>query len=689
MTKQQMILQGTDGIRGRVQVTDDLAGLSPLDYYLQKGFLTPAFYELYTYSYAQLMLESGNMNKGDTIIIGWDPRDKTGKFNQSAIDGLLKSGLNVIQVGILPTPAIPLYMLKQNGAGSVVLTASHNPADQNGIKLFHGYSGMKFLPDDDLRLTQAIYRYHQEKLGNKECVGKLYDHTQEARQFFIDFSASPENAWLTNMDLSQTVLVVDGSKGAVATIATPVLDQFSFKKVFYTNMEGDINLNCGVADIEGREIIKAEEVLNKDTKFYTYETLRTLFEVAQSDADIQSGKVNLTGMVFDGDGDRCFRLDYQPEKNQLLVSSGDFLGVHQALYLKEKEQNHQNQWFVNTVESDLNTAVYAESQGYKAVLTGVGDKWILLKAVLDQILAETDPKTSIGKELIQWVEKNQNDTSLSGITLSKKWKEACQSGAVKNGEEKYKFSVGFEESGHCITPGFIKTNSGNRRSFAGNGLKTALNSLAALNSGRSTFDSTFFERIENPFEQGVKETFYTYYVEKSRLLPGDSKRKEIENRLQEILIQMLPSNLSCNEVKFPEEASMVYFQIMEGTHMQGAVFIRNSGTEDKSALYLRGAEKIRSELEKIGETMHLSLLNQLKNKENEFAICEQHLLEQIQVNTLSDIETLKKTYDGLPVERILNEIELKEKLIARNKGGWKLTRKGEAYLSNGTQKEIK
>lgn len=681
MAKQQTVLQGTDGIRGRVQITDDLNGLSPLEFYQEKGFLTPAFYELYTYAYAQLMLGAGHMKEGDRIVIGWDPRDKSGEFNQSAINGLLKSGLNVVKVGTLPTPAIPLYMLKEDAAGSVVLTASHNPADQNGIKLFHGFSGMKFLPDDDARLSASIYQFQNESLAEKEVTGQLLDHSDVARQFFIDFSVSKENSWLTGVNLEQTILVADASKGAVATVVKEVLGQFPFQKVIYTNMDGDINLNCGVADIEGKEVIEAVDVLSENARFYPYEALQALFKEGRNNPGVQNGSVNLTGMVFDGDGDRCFRLDYQPETDQVLISSGDFLGVHQAMLLKEQENNDTGKWFVNTVESDLNTAVYAEQKGYEAVLTGVGDKWILLKAVIDQILTEADSSTAEGKALIDWVEENKNNTALSGIELSAKWKHLCQSGCVKRECGSYKFAVGFEESGHCITPGFIPIKNGVQRSFAGNGLKTALNGLAAINKSGITFDADFYKRIENPFEQGVKETFYTYYVEKTRLLPGNPKRIEIKNQLQEILKKNLPSDLLCQEVKFPEEASMVFFQIMKGEGLAGAVFIRNSGTEDKSALYLRGTEAIRGELEKIGEAMHLSLLNLLKKEGNEFTVCERKVLEMIQAESLPDIDTLKVQFGGLPVERILNEIELKEKLITRRDGEWALTVKGAAYLA--------
>ncbi len=224
-------LQGTDGIRGRITSDDDLNGLTALDYFGASGKLTPSFFEHYAYAYATLLLETKTANKNDSIVVGWDPRDKEGIFNESAVNGIRKAGLNVIQVGILPTPAIPLYMISVQAIGSMVLTASHNPSDQNGIKLFHGYTALKFLPSDDERLTAVIKKQHALDLSKVPLSGTLEDHSQKARELFVSFSVDPENSWIKESGFPETILVVDASKGAVSGIVEEIFSHFIFKEL--------------------------------------------------------------------------------------------------------------------------------------------------------------------------------------------------------------------------------------------------------------------------------------------------------------------------------------------------------------------------------------------------------------------------------------------------------------------------
>ena len=102
--------------------------------------------------------------KNDMAVIGWDPRDSSGRFNQAAVNGIRKAGMTAAVVDVLPTPAISLYQLKVGAACGFVLTASHNRADQNGIKIFLGHSNLKLLPEDDKRLTQRCFSLNYEEL---------------------------------------------------------------------------------------------------------------------------------------------------------------------------------------------------------------------------------------------------------------------------------------------------------------------------------------------------------------------------------------------------------------------------------------------------------------------------------------------------------------------------------------------
>ncbi|MBU3914890.1 hypothetical protein KKA14_05085, partial [bacterium] len=227
MTKIPDKLQGTDGIRGRITSDDDLNGLTALDYFEVSGKLTPSFFEHYAYAYATLLIETKTGNSDDSIVVGWDPRDREGIFNEVAVNGIRKAGLNVIKVGILPTPAIPLYMLLTQSAGSMVLTASHNPSDQNGIKLFHGYTALKFLPSDDEMLTAVVKKQCALDLRGIPLLGTLEDHSREARDLFVSFSIDPENSWMKETDFPETILVIDASKGAVSGVVEEIFSNFA------------------------------------------------------------------------------------------------------------------------------------------------------------------------------------------------------------------------------------------------------------------------------------------------------------------------------------------------------------------------------------------------------------------------------------------------------------------------------
>ncbi|MDH5559234.1 MAG: hypothetical protein OEY59_00090 [Deltaproteobacteria bacterium] len=658
-------LQGTDGIRGRVTLNSIADGLDPVEFYLKEGLLTPEFFELYTYCYALLLLKERAALIGDGVVIGWDPRDQSGEFNRAAINGILKAGLNVLVAGMLPTPAMPLFMLKKEAVGAVVLTASHNPSDQNGIKLFHGFSGLKFLPYEDQQLTEKILFLRKEPLDQKPPQGDRLDFKEEARDYFIKLSLDDENSWIQGEGFLDTILIIDASKGAVAAVAETIFRKDLFKKVVLLNLEGNINESCGVADIEGREVIKREDVLKMGSVFESYEALRRIFQEADNDPGVGSGNIKLICLIFDGDGDRCFRLDYQPFQKHIIVSSGDKLGIHQARFLRQGAFfKNDRSLFVNTVESDLNTAISAQLEGYQPLLTGVGDKWILLRAVRESFYASLDLNKTRDKVLFERLKELERDQDQSGFVLTGLLKEHLNSRQFKINKGETRFLIGFEESGHCITAGFDPDKGGALALYAGNGIKTGLNSLVAVKQLSQHMPiKVYFENLRSPFECGIKKTAYVYYVNKSQLESKSLFRKEllalIESELQKDFIRPF----RFEQVEFTEESSLVYYSILKENVIQGAVFIRNSGTEDKSALYLRGKKELLGKLGRLHETLILFLMRRLKDQNNPLAVLEKSILKA--VNDHDSLEKLKEKNPYLPFDRILKEMELKQQLVCR------------------------
>ena len=226
-------------------------------------------------------------------------------------------------VDILPTPAISLYQLKVGAACGFVLTASHNRADQNGIKIFLGHSNLKLLPEDDKRLTQRCLNLDYEELRTIPLTGEISNEHQKARKLFIDFVADKPNNWLQKDLLNGVTVIVDAANGAFSHLVKDILN-FEGCRIEFFNCEPSrgINYCSGVADLEGLSEINADEIVNG--AFAEYEALSRILSIGR---ELNSAHQNRPGMifgfVFDGDGDRCFLLNYDSNMDQVKVLGGD------------------------------------------------------------------------------------------------------------------------------------------------------------------------------------------------------------------------------------------------------------------------------------------------------------------------------------------------------------------------------
>ena len=142
-------LQGTDGIRAVVGPDDEASQRDPLGTYLRTGRLTPAFSTLYARAFAE-----EEASPGEEVIVGWDLRDRGGDFTKAVVGASSKPVGRPVVLGTVPTPVVPLLMIRRECNAGIMVTASHNPASQNGLKLFLGPLATKLYPADEKRLTQ-------------------------------------------------------------------------------------------------------------------------------------------------------------------------------------------------------------------------------------------------------------------------------------------------------------------------------------------------------------------------------------------------------------------------------------------------------------------------------------------------------------------------------------------------------
>jgi phosphoglucosamine mutase len=671
-------LQGTDGVRREIKPAKDseCRGQTPAQVFLEKGWITEEFMELYAYCYVKNQPQK-KPAKNLTIVIGWDPRDPSGIFTEAVVRGVRKAGGKALVLGVVPTPLVPLFMLHEGADGGIMVTASHNPKDQNGIKLFLPFHGVKPLPADDATLTQSLLKQKFNPIKKASLKGGRTDCRHKALELFLHFSLLPENSWLPSRNtLKALTLVVDPAYGALREIAAQTFREAGVGKVHEVNAgkSGAVNLRSGVADLEGCPCITRDMILKPAGQFHRHKAVVKLFEIGRANQkSAKSGKKRIAAAIFDADGDRFFRLEYDPFQDTLWVLSGDETAILQARHLVSHEK-YKGSLYINTVESDLNASTSAESMGLTPLLTAVGDKWILLKihlALLEQKLLTAKlakKKQAEIKNKIKPLKKNGVTSVSALLDLDKSIPDGIDTG--KNHAET--LAVGSEETGHNITTGYLTLPNKKRiEVYSGNGLKSALNTFAATEQLATTLSpEKYIQSIRRPFTPGFKSTLYTYYIRQD-LFYRDS---QVWKKVKRLLLQTAKQNGYSGKTRiFPDDPDMLYISLAEG---KAGVFVRNSGTENKISVNLRGRKSDAGKLKKIGLEVIKLLFSLLKDPENALYKMELYALSQIASNPITDEKLEVKNQYRL---RLIDEMK-KQNLIQPSPEGNRLTPLGKWYI---------
>lgn len=271
-----------------------------------------------------------------TILVGGDTRISGGMLANALMAGICSVGANAVYVGVVPTPAIA-YLTRHYGYDAgVVISASHNPAEYNGIKFFDG-DGYK-LPDLLEDEIEEVMRMNTSELpmpvGGE--VGRI-TYRYDARDDYVDFAKS-----LIDLDLSGLKIVIDTSEGAAYYTAPQTLKLLGAEPiVIHNNPDGiNINRNCGSTHLED---------------------LRA--KVLETKADI--------GIAFDGDADRMLAVDELGN-----VVDGDQIMAVCGLYMRNQGKLKKDT-VVATVMSNLGFFQMGVREGINIVQTKVGDRYVL------------------------------------------------------------------------------------------------------------------------------------------------------------------------------------------------------------------------------------------------------------------------------------------------------------------------
>ena len=251
--------------------------------------------------------------------------------------GILAVGGNVIKAGIIPTPAVAYLVKYYNADAGIVISASHNTFEYNGIKFFNG-QGFKL--DDDLEdeIEDIIVRdIDANKHITGEGVGKCLEAEESALDLYVEFLKNS-----VDLDLKGLKIVLDCANGASYKAAERVYKDLGAKVVVIGNEPNGININDGCGSTHPE---KLQQMVVSEGAFM--------------------------GLAFDGDADRLIAVD---EKGRLM--DGDKLICICAARLKEQGRLPDSR-VTATVMSNLGFHKYMESIGCKVDVTGVGDRYVL------------------------------------------------------------------------------------------------------------------------------------------------------------------------------------------------------------------------------------------------------------------------------------------------------------------------
>ncbi|RMF95858.1 MAG: hypothetical protein D6734_04845, partial [Candidatus Schekmanbacteria bacterium] len=418
-------IQGTDGVRGIVLSSSNkrIKGLHPLQAYINEGVITEEFSFLYGYCLGKFLKRKKLLSEKDSVVVGWDPRDKDGFINSSFIEGLSRSCWKIVIAGTVPTPAAVIFMQYIGACCAAVLTASHNPPDQNGIKIFLSPLGMKLLPVDEIEFTKMLFDINLYKAKKEKKVAEIIEMQSDAVECFKEFMIDPRNHLIPNgYDKSNFHILLDSANGGYSGIAKDVFKKVGFGDVVETagDLKENVNDGCGVTMVEGKSVW---ELSDKSHMSPIIEKMMRI--LSQKKNRLNEKKDILTGLVFDADGDRFIRLEADLRDRKIDILDGDKTASLVANFMSYQWEGVSNPLIINTIESDAGTGEFAESLGFNNKVTGVGDRWILFYLIMGLIEEIIKNNRRLGlsisglKELKSLYSSLKKGENLSAVEISR------------------------------------------------------------------------------------------------------------------------------------------------------------------------------------------------------------------------------------------------------------------------------
>ncbi len=541
-------LFGTDGIRGEVAKSED-DNLSSLNTLCDKRLITPMVMAIVGYSCGSILKKTNLIEEPRNtesyvprVVIGWDRRPSNSALVNGLSFGLKKAGCKICWAGEVPTPGLQYCVLSSDFDAGFMITASHNPYTDSGVKLFdsHGYKSMPPIEDIISELAWNIAKENKITLDENIIVNPdelidgidLYKSALTNRLEDIEETNGGKIEQYYRNNTQKNIFYLDSSGGSATDWLADILGQLGLNVCEVSNRETPLNQSCGAGDFSPTSSWKWRELLNEKTEHSLLVRIRK--DVAMNGGISPWSPGQLIGAALDGDGDRC--LLFEATNDGMKIVNGDQITdeILRSIYFTSSERN----WDVAcTIEADMGlTASMARFSPKIAVIeTAVGDRWLSTA-----LRAKTEGRFLWGKK-----------------------QPAC---------------MGCEDSGHIVLP--IKhPHLDNYWSLVGDGIVTLLSVLSA----RIVINNN--EDISPTYEKGWKK--------RVSVKDTDRKKWDGKNELAEKVFSLVENNLGHNIANLKKENihGENNLLMIKGVlnNCPISVGIRNSGTEAKTSISIRAA----------------------------------------------------------------------------------------------------
>lgn len=309
-------LFGTDGVRGvaNSELTPELA------------------FQLGKYG-AHVLIKGKEKAK---IVIGRDTRISGDLLEHALVSGILSAGCDVLCVGVVPTPAISYLTRHLQADAGVVISASHNPVEFNGIKFFN---------EDGFKLSDAIELEIEQYITGELIMDHIPTGSELGRCEFLNEAETLYKKFVMSTidgDLSGLKIAADAANGAAHSVAIKALQKLGAEVTAIHNEPNGLNINANCGSTHPEQVSELVKIIGADI-----------------------------GLAFDGDADRLIAVD---ENGQIV--DGDKIMAICGIHLNKHNQLKEHT-IVSTVMSNLGFDIALKENGLRTIKTQVGDRYVL------------------------------------------------------------------------------------------------------------------------------------------------------------------------------------------------------------------------------------------------------------------------------------------------------------------------